>query len=338
MMERPLAELRDDARRGSGSRAGPRRTLVEDHLSALLETMRILSPGQGDRAPAPIAEQRAFFERHIAPWAFDCCAAISNCPLANYYRRSHNSPVASWRSNVTRSPSNEYINVTTVILWRSACALARVAIARSRPPAAASSPSHRSQAPPLPARARRGRRGRRRGRRALPLPPPRAERGDRRSRRARRRLPRDRARPRLLPHRQALGGGRIMLLTKQERQASPQPVRVFAASREHASRRWTGGRFCKRSGLVAGAGRVREPAAATARSARPRPPRKATAAARPRSSAPSARTARSAARSTPSSRTACGRGRSRCSIRRSTSARTAPRAPRCASTATASTG
>ena len=80
---------------------------------------------------------------------------------------------------------------------------------------------------------------------------------------------------------------------------------------------------------------VREPAAVRrdrqgrGRRRKARPPR-------PRSSAPSARTARSAARSTRRSRTASGRGRSRCSIRRSTSARTAPRARRCASTATAS--
>ena len=54
--------------------------------------------------------------------------------------------------------------------------------------------------------------------------------------------------------------------------------------------------------------------------------------------APCAATARWAARSTRSSRTACGCARSRCSTRRSTSARTARKAPRCASTATASTG
>ena len=54
---------------------------------------------------------------------------------------------------------------------------------------------------------------------------------------------------------------------------------------------------------------------------------------RPRCATPSARTARWAAASSPRSRTACGRARSPISIRRSTWARTAPRAPRCASTA-----
>ena len=52
--------------------------------------------------------------------------------------------------------------------------------------------------------------------------------------------------------------------------------------------------------------------------------------------APSAPTARSAAASMPRCRTACGSARSRPSIIRSTWVRTAPRARRCASTATAS--
>jgi len=85
MMERPLAELRDTlARVGLARRPGV--PLVEDHLSAVCETMRILVGGQGDRPPAPLAEQRSFFDRHLAPWAFSCCTAIGNCSLADYYR------------------------------------------------------------------------------------------------------------------------------------------------------------------------------------------------------------------------------------------------------------
>jgi TorA maturation chaperone TorD len=86
MMEKPLAELRADLA-ALGLARRPEVTMLEDHLSALCETMRILIGGQGDRRPAPVSEQRRFFEARIAPWANDCCAAIEDCPLANYYRR-----------------------------------------------------------------------------------------------------------------------------------------------------------------------------------------------------------------------------------------------------------
>ena len=85
MMEKPLADVRATlARLGLGRRAGV--SLVEDHLAALLETMRILVAGQDDRRPASLAEQRAFFEQHIVGWAFPCCSAIRDSPVANYYR------------------------------------------------------------------------------------------------------------------------------------------------------------------------------------------------------------------------------------------------------------
>ena len=85
MMEKPLADVRAMlARLGLGRRAGV--SLVEDHLAALLETMRILVAGQDDRRPASLAEQRAFFEQHIVGWAFPCCSAIRDSPVANYYR------------------------------------------------------------------------------------------------------------------------------------------------------------------------------------------------------------------------------------------------------------
>jgi len=84
--EKPLVAVRSDlARLGLARLAGS--TLYEDHLSVLCETMRMLVAGDAERGPAPIATQRAFFERHIVPWVFDCCNAIRECPLANYYRR-----------------------------------------------------------------------------------------------------------------------------------------------------------------------------------------------------------------------------------------------------------
>jgi TorA maturation chaperone TorD len=85
MMEKPLADVRATlAALGLGRRCGV--TLVEDHLSALCETMRILIAGDDDRAPVTVAQQRDFFERHIDPWIFKCCSAICDCPVANYYR------------------------------------------------------------------------------------------------------------------------------------------------------------------------------------------------------------------------------------------------------------
>lgn len=85
MMERPLAELRAElATLGLGRRTDV--VMLEDHLSALFETMRILIAGKDDRPPSAVAAQRDFFERQIASWAFRCCAAIRESTIANYYR------------------------------------------------------------------------------------------------------------------------------------------------------------------------------------------------------------------------------------------------------------
>ena len=53
----------------------------------MMEKPRILVAGNPERKPVPIAVQRAFFERHIAPWVFLCCAAIRANAVANYYIR-----------------------------------------------------------------------------------------------------------------------------------------------------------------------------------------------------------------------------------------------------------
>lgn len=59
----------------------------EDHLTAVCETMRLLiTSARGSEAYA-FADQRAFFEAHVQPWVFDCCTAIENSLIANYYRR-----------------------------------------------------------------------------------------------------------------------------------------------------------------------------------------------------------------------------------------------------------
>ena len=86
MMEKPLVELRTDLAKLKLARR-PGATILEDHLAALCETMRVLVAGDGERAPAPITTQRDFFERHLAPWVFLCCDATTQSPLANYYVR-----------------------------------------------------------------------------------------------------------------------------------------------------------------------------------------------------------------------------------------------------------
>jgi TorA maturation chaperone TorD len=85
MMEKPLVELRRDlAALGLGRK--PESTQVEDHISALFETMRLLIEGDSTRSPANLTVQRGFFETHIGSWVFDLCTALKNCPLANFYR------------------------------------------------------------------------------------------------------------------------------------------------------------------------------------------------------------------------------------------------------------
>ena len=61
--------------------------MVEDHLSALCETMRLLITGHDQQKRVPVATQRAFFEGHIASWVFACCTAIQKSAIANYYAR-----------------------------------------------------------------------------------------------------------------------------------------------------------------------------------------------------------------------------------------------------------
>ena len=86
MAERPLVELRTDLASLAITRKESA-TMLEDHLSALLETMRILVAGDGDRAPATVEQQRNFLQERLLSWAFVCCTAIVKSSLANYYGR-----------------------------------------------------------------------------------------------------------------------------------------------------------------------------------------------------------------------------------------------------------
>ena len=83
---RPLAAVRASLHE-LGLARRPGSSEFEDHLAILLETMRMLVAGDATRPPAGIAEQRAFFERHLLPWVLDCCSATRESPIANYYLR-----------------------------------------------------------------------------------------------------------------------------------------------------------------------------------------------------------------------------------------------------------
>jgi TorA maturation chaperone TorD len=85
MMEKPLVELRSELMRLGLSRK-PESPVVEDHLAALCETMRLLIEGDAERRPAVLTDQQGFFERHIDSWVPDFCTALKQTPLANFYR------------------------------------------------------------------------------------------------------------------------------------------------------------------------------------------------------------------------------------------------------------
>ncbi|MBI3715823.1 MAG: molecular chaperone TorD family protein [Betaproteobacteria bacterium] len=84
MMERPLADLRDDLAALGFARASNINE-PEDHLAALCDVMRALICGDLGRRPATIAEQSAFFSRHIKTWVVQCCDATTKYAQSNYY-------------------------------------------------------------------------------------------------------------------------------------------------------------------------------------------------------------------------------------------------------------
>jgi len=85
MMEKPLVDLRNDLAALGLSRK-PASSVLEDHVAALFETMRLLIEGDDARPPGSVDDQKRFFERHIAPWFPNLCTALMQTPLANFYR------------------------------------------------------------------------------------------------------------------------------------------------------------------------------------------------------------------------------------------------------------
>jgi len=84
--QRPLVAVRAELARLGLTRASGS-AVYEDHLGALCESMRLLVAGAPGRAAEPIAVQRQFFDRFLSTWVDRCCIAISQCTIANYYRR-----------------------------------------------------------------------------------------------------------------------------------------------------------------------------------------------------------------------------------------------------------
>jgi TorA maturation chaperone TorD len=58
----------------------------EDHLGSLFEVMRVLVAGAPGRRPAPLAEQKAFYQAYVERSAAGLFEALAAAPQANYYR------------------------------------------------------------------------------------------------------------------------------------------------------------------------------------------------------------------------------------------------------------
>lgn len=82
----PLVEVRAALAR-LGLARQPGSALYEDHLAAVLATMRVLITGVGAPQPVTFEQQREFFAAHVDPWVVSCCDAISTNAIANYYKR-----------------------------------------------------------------------------------------------------------------------------------------------------------------------------------------------------------------------------------------------------------
>lgn len=86
MMEKPLAELREDLTK-MGFARDPAVRESEDHISAVSDVMRALILGNLTDAPVEISAQKVFFEKRLKPWVFKCCTAVQVYEKSNYYRR-----------------------------------------------------------------------------------------------------------------------------------------------------------------------------------------------------------------------------------------------------------
>ena len=82
LMEKPLAELRIDLER-FGLERQESVYEPEDHAGALCETMSLLVLSAESIS---LAQQRAFFERHVAPWMGRFFGDLASAKAARFYR------------------------------------------------------------------------------------------------------------------------------------------------------------------------------------------------------------------------------------------------------------
>jgi TorA maturation chaperone TorD len=82
LMERPLAELRDDLRE-LGVERQPGVQEPEDHAAALCDTMALLITGD---PPAALDVQQRFYSRHLEPWLPRFFDDLQNAGSADFYR------------------------------------------------------------------------------------------------------------------------------------------------------------------------------------------------------------------------------------------------------------
>lgn len=81
--EKPLAQLRRDMAAASIARA-ENVFEPEDNIASLMEMMAGLIEGRFG-APAPVARQREFFNRHVAPWAGHFFADLEGAKGSVFY-------------------------------------------------------------------------------------------------------------------------------------------------------------------------------------------------------------------------------------------------------------
>lgn len=82
--EKPLARLRADMQ-GFGIARQPGVSEPEDHIASICEMMAGLILGSFG-APADLATQRRFYDRHLAPWAARFFGDVENAQAAVLYR------------------------------------------------------------------------------------------------------------------------------------------------------------------------------------------------------------------------------------------------------------
>ena len=61
-------------------------TEPDDHFAGLFDVMRVLVAGGAGRSPAPVPEQRRFFDAHLLSAVGKFFAALGSAKDANYYR------------------------------------------------------------------------------------------------------------------------------------------------------------------------------------------------------------------------------------------------------------